>query len=932
MVNFQKGSHWARWDLHVHTPFSTLNNNFGNPDDELVWDEYISELFHKAFDLEIACIGITDYFSIKGYRKVSHILMNHERMEKIFEGNNQLVDYAKSVLLLPNIELGLNTFVGDCSVNYHVIFSEELEADEIETNFLERLTCSVDKVKDIGTEDVSLKEININKIGRKLKQEQGFPGTDYLVGLQNITVNHEDVSKQHNKDEFKSKHIIVLPCDEDLSRLDWAGRDHLTRKGIIKSCHAFFTSNPSTVEWALGKKSPTVESYIYEFGRLRPCLHGSDAHGYPELFNPDGQRYCWIKALPTFNGLFQILSEPKDRIRIQQEKPDYKDSYKLIDYVQIEDEKVQSDKIFLNENLNCLIGGRSTGKSLLLYNMATAIDQKQVVSKAEQTINSKLWNLNNVIVFWNDGAINSGDGLKKIIYIPQGHLNLLLNSGEQVTEIDTLIQSIICQDEKIKTMHDEFRHNLSSIDVQITKEISNLLGENTELSEIEDKYSEHGSVIDIQREIDNKKELLQKSENQTAEIENLIERLTVSKKAKGDLEQTLRLKEFDRQLLSESKIVVDRNSLEKIKSESVITKLMNFCDEFDILIESKFGILREELLATLSQEINEINEKIKESGNAITALDQEIASNQETSLLTSQINSLIDKKAQADLILKSIEEKRKEREQILDRIIGLISMFESNTDDFCNVINSTVTQTDDTKLLFSLQKSIREIAFSQAVKDNFDNRKLRGSSFNAILEAESSHSTSLMKSLIIEILEPKELSLKTSILKESAIKSITQNFVKVNYDVTMENDSIENMSPGKKSLVLLRLLIDLSESEWPILIDQPEDDLDNRSIFDDLVSYIKSKKKDRQIIIVTHNANIVVGGDAEQVIIANQGGASTPNMSRRFEYRSGGIESTEADSTSPGILFQFGIKDQICRILEGGEKAFELRSKKYFAY
>ena len=103
----------------------------------------------------------------------------------------------------------------------------------------------------------------------------------------------------------------------------------------------------------------------------------------------------------------------------------------------------------------------------------------------------------------------------------------------------------------------------------------------------------------------------------------------------------------------------------------------------------------------------------------------------------------------------------------------------------------------------------------------------------------------------------------------------------------MDGDTIDVMSPGKKALVLLKLLISLANSKCPILIDQPEDDLDNRSIFDDLIPFIKSKKKDRQIIVVTHNANIVLGSDAEEVIIANQNGKNSPNKEYRFEYRSG---------------------------------------------
>ena len=143
------------------------------------------------------------------------------------------------------------------------------------------------------------------------------------------------------------------------------------------------------------------------------------------------------------------------------------------------------------------------------------------------------------------------------------------------------------------------------------------------------------------------------------------------------------------------------------------------------------------------------------------------------------------------------------------------------------------------------------------------------------------------------------------------------------------------MSPGKKALVLLQLLIDLDETDCPILIDQPEDDLDNRSIFEQLIPFIKKKKAVRQIIVVTHNANIVVGADAEEVIIANQNGADSPNKdSIQFFYRSGSIENDgpllkETGVVEDGILAKQGIQQHICDILEGGEKAFEKRKNKY---
>ena len=88
---------------------------------------------------------------------------------------------------------------------------------------------------------------------------------------------------------------------------------------------------------------------------------------------------------------------------------------------------------------------------------------------------------------------------------------------------------------------------------------------------------------------------------------------------------------------------------------------------------------------------------------------------------------------------------------------------------------------------------------------------------------------------------------------------------------------------------------------------------------------------DRQIIVVTHNANIVVGGDSEQIIVANQHGKNAPNdKDIKFEYRSGAIEDDTVVENKDGVLSSKGIQSHICEILEGGTTAFELRKNKHF--
>lgn len=94
-----------------------------------------------------------------------------------------------------------------------------------------------------------------------------------------------------------------------------------------------------------------------------------------------------------------------------------------------------------------------------------------------------------------------------------------------------------------------------------------------------------------------------------------------------------------------------------------------------------------------------------------------------------------------------------------------------------------------------------------------------------------------------------------------------------------------------------------------IIYDQPEDDLDNDFIISELVDIFKEIKKYRQVIIVSHNANLVVNADSEQIIVAK-------NENGVLSYYSGSLEDPSINS-------------DICRVLEGGQEAFEKREKKY---
>lgn len=168
--------------------------------------------------------------------------------------------------------------------------------------------------------------------------------------------------------------------------------------------------------------------------------------------------------------------------------------------------------------------------------------------------------------------------------------------------------------------------------------------------------------------------------------------------------------------------------------------------------------------------------------------------------------------------------------------------------------------------------------------------------------------------------------------KIQAIKKLLDDYFFDYWKITYKDDKLGEMSTGKASFVILMLIIGLSKSKAPILIDQPEDNLDNRSITLDLVYYLKNKKLERQIIIVTHNANIVVNSDAENVIVANQKGQNEIDSSSKFKFDliNGAIENTiEKRLEETDVLKSMGIREHIADIVEGGKEAFKKREEKY---
>lgn len=247
MSTYSRGSEWRRWELHTHTPCSYLNNGFGTD-----WDVYVKELFSKAIRHNIAAIGLTDYFTIDGYKKIkTEYLDNETKLKELLTPDE--VRKIKDILILPNIEFRLSTLVDGSRVNFHVLFSNEVSIQDIEENFLYELNFVAESNPHSEDERWKLKTCNLETLGQRLKSEQQEfeADSDIYVGMKCAVVDDTEIVKilTNKKSKFKDQYLIFIPSDEDLSKINWNGQGHQIRKLLIQKSNGLMASNPKTIQW-----------------------------------------------------------------------------------------------------------------------------------------------------------------------------------------------------------------------------------------------------------------------------------------------------------------------------------------------------------------------------------------------------------------------------------------------------------------------------------------------------------------------------------------------------------------------------------------------------------------------------------------------------------------------------------------------------------
>jgi len=914
-----RGSEWRKWDLHMHSPYTFLNKYSCSDED-----------FVKAiFDSNISCVGLTNYFKFD---------------EKEYELKEKLESNGITTFLNLELRLDYQNKEDDC-LDLHIIFSNHVKKEDLQ-KFLNSMTVNISgtdkKLIDISSNDDFKKAVvNFDKLITCLNEESiGLKGK-FLVGFLSRGKGNARSSTNYEK----------ITKDADL---------------IIHS-----SDNPENI----------LDDRKFWLSYNMPLLQNSDAHSLEII----GNKFTWIKAQPTFEGLKQIIYEPEERVNIQKEKPELEklDSL-MIDQVIFAqpDNKFTTAPIYFNKNLNVIIGGKSSGKSILLYNIAKTLyeNQNNSILKYKDANDNKekdLYDLsidNSEFDFTVENFLGLSQSIKRengknsilgsIKYIPQNHLSDLVDKSlRNSNELKKYIRNLLREDPKYNKIYEDFVEKLGQNDEIRKNDIyqyyiyqEDLRKKKEELQHKGDKESIIKSIEALESKItETKKDL---TPEQTIEYNSLTSEYSELEKIKnsliGDLEKIYNFYESTKYALNELKekktLLIDNLELDEIKND--YTARLNFID--DAISENEdikklitkdendnFQISDNNIL---SFKLSGINKRLNELDINLAPLNS-LFENQ--NLITGYQKIISEEKIK----IAEIEQIEKETENITktanDRKIKIFEDIRSNRKLYDSLLVDFVSRIDkikeedpelkiEGKIYFNFPK-YREIIldFSHGSTKSYSEYKIFNEDNKALTEYDFEQYLDDLKA-VFENIENGDYRLRSNNSKQEAIiKILEQKHFFDHWDITYKNDTIHKMSTGKASLVLLKVMIKLSEIKGPILIDQPEDNLDNRSVTNELIEYLKEKKKERQIILVTHNANIVVNADAENIIIANQRGQSDDDKLGSpyvFDYINGALEdihSISSNQDEKDLLKSMGIREHITQIVEGGKEAFKKREEKY---
>jgi len=436
-IQSDRGSLWRRWDPHIHTPGTVLNDQYSgaNP-----WEAFLSRI--EASDPPIEALGITDYFGLEPYEKVRE-LKRQGRLPNVG-------------LVFPNVELRLNIETNKGSaINLHLLFSPD-DPDHIER--IKRFLLEFEF--QYQGENFRCHREDFIRLGRAHNPEQTDSEAARSIGANQFKVSLDQLRAALQKHDWVKHNMLIAVAGgqkDGTSGLrdindSWAAQ----RKNIEKLANIVFSSNPKQIAFWLGLGAMTVMELEEQYNGRKPCLHGSDAHGLDAVGLPAQQRNCWIKGDLSFESLRQVCLEPEERVVIMPEPRRGGLQSHTIESLHVTNAPwLRRATIPLNPGLVAVVGARGSGKTALADLIAAGglalsphLNRESFVQRAQEHLAGC-----EVALVWETGEKTSNELTQTDIedlldtphvqYLSQQFVNRLCSAEDTSNPLNTEIERVI---------------------------------------------------------------------------------------------------------------------------------------------------------------------------------------------------------------------------------------------------------------------------------------------------------------------------------------------------------------------------------------------------------------------------------------------------------------------------------------------------------
>lgn len=930
MKRFPRGSEWRKWDLHIHLPDTKLSNGYDKKDHEVDWDSFCKIIYES----DVYAFGLTDYFTIDGFFTfMTRYKSLYPESEKVF---------------FPNLELRLNESVNGTGemVDFHIIFRPDLTQD--------------DAIKFL----LSLRTEKIGPKGQKISCADLKTESDYSTAtVSRSSIENALMQTFGDKSSWDENVILIAAANNDGIRADTKSKRKMSLADQIDRFANAFFGNSSNTDYFLQKNRYEDSE---QKSRPKPVFSGCDAHNFPDLkawlgkevINKDNQKYVtWIKADLTYEGLQQTLIEPSERVKIQSTMPDEKEPYRVISKIAFNDPDFPKEIVF-NSGLNTIIGSRSSGKSSLLAYIAHAVDPKYTVQQQIKATDMKEGEAGPAAsITWNDvkslkynvewAAPEATHG--RVIYIPQNSLFAISERPEDVTA--KIRPSVFNSDPSFEAQYNKALSDVKTKNGTISASVAKWFSLSNEINALETEVQSLGdskAIAQRKDDLSEKIDILRKSTSLTEEEIELYKKITetIEKNEK-------QIKDIDQERQALSLYIIPGSEPNKYSASKQIesdiiniinplhSRLSNLPCDLQIELQAIIKATQDSLIEKISSAVTTYRSKLDDKYNKLTGSNESIRKTNEElinkNLANSQISLLLKSLNSQTNALSEIEKKSNEikaKKDLQTNLLAKIKEDISLRDEILETLKNNFNRANHT--LENMSFSI-ELGFTPELVEKISTgfNKIATSPYikSGILDLNTvfTHSTDFVNYMA---------SGKQKLNHGEDAKLLTGKVLSTAKDVrfvaNMEGDRIggfkkSSMTAGKQALFALTLILSDQDEPWPLLIDQPEDDLDSRSICDVIVNDLIKRKRQRQIIMVTHNANLAIGADSEEIIVANRNGDDLPNENgQMFAYLTGSLEYSKPKNNSiKFILASAGIREHACKILDGGIDAFQKRKSKY---